>query len=427
MGRKATGSVIVPDGRQRSYAIRFTAYGKRRQVSLGRPEEGWTQAKAETELRHVLADVERGIWRPTALPRGPVVREVPGFHGFASQWLAAREPELAPRTVEDYRWSLSYHLLPFFADHLLTDITIEEVDRYKTMKAREGRLSPSSINKTLTRLSQVLETAVEYGHLPSNPAVGRRRRVRAAKPSRPHVEPEQLMALLNAAEGLTSGEGKPSQYRRIARPLLATLAGSGLRIGEALALQWRDVSLGGQTIVVRQSKTDAGVREVDLTPALGEELAGLKASLDRTAPHDPVFASDHLTPGRPVAIDRHRARERILKPVVWEANPALQEKGIDPIGSVTLHGLRRTFASLRIAAGDDPVYVSQQLGHTSPTFTMTVYAKAAKRRSRLTGEVRAAFDEALEWAEVSAEIGRIGVTPRPNTSDLRSEIDGRAA
>ena len=64
MPRKATGQVIAPDGKQRSWALRFRAYGKRRYVTLGRPEDGWTRERAEVELRHVLADVERGIWRP---------------------------------------------------------------------------------------------------------------------------------------------------------------------------------------------------------------------------------------------------------------------------------------------------------------------------------------------------------------------------
>lgn len=60
MPRKATGQVIAPAGKQRSWALRFRACGKRRYVTLGRPEEGWNRERAETELRHVLADVERG-------------------------------------------------------------------------------------------------------------------------------------------------------------------------------------------------------------------------------------------------------------------------------------------------------------------------------------------------------------------------------
>ena len=80
---------------------------------------------------------------------------------------------------------------------------------------------------------------------------------------------------------------------------------------------------------------------------------------------------------------------------------ALAEAGIDPISErVSPHSLRRTYASVRAVCGDDPVYIAEQLGHEDPTFTIRVYAKAAKRRERLSDEYRKAFDEALEWAEM---------------------------
>jgi hypothetical protein len=81
------------------------------------------------------------------------------------------------------------------------------------------------------------------------------------------------------------------------------------------------------------------------------------------------------------------------------AQPRLSKLGIEPISErVTPHSLRRTFASLRAACGDDPVYIAEQLGHEDPAFTIRVYAKVAKRRERLSGAYLAAFDGALEWA-----------------------------
>jgi integrase len=53
---------------------------------------------------------------------------------------------------------------------------------------------------------------------------------------------------------------------------------AGLRISEALGLRWRDVNLAAGRLRVRQSKTDAGTRYVDLLPMLHDELAMLKAS-----------------------------------------------------------------------------------------------------------------------------------------------------
>jgi hypothetical protein len=65
---------------------------------------------------------------------------------------------------------------------------------------------------------------------------------------------------------------------------------------------------------------------------------------------------------------------------------------------VTPHSLRRTYASLRFALRDDSVYVAEQLGHTEATFSQAVYAKAVKRRERLSGNYLREFDRALEWA-----------------------------
>ncbi len=260
MPRKATGQVIEPsDGR--AWAIRFRAYGKRRYVALGTAEEGWNRKRAEAELRHVLADVERGIWRPYEPAQAPQVPEAPTFHEFASEWLENREPELRPKTVTSYRWQLSGHLLPHFARMHLDQIGPEDVDNYKATKLREGALGPNQINKSLGLLAMILDAAGDYGHVDParNPARGRRRRVKPNAPSRPTVEPEQLPSLLEAAGKL--------------RPILATMAGAGLRNGEVCALDWPDFDLGSGTLRVAASKTDAGVRHVDLPDALRKELA----------------------------------------------------------------------------------------------------------------------------------------------------------
>ena len=61
MARPATGHVRL-DTRRRApvFELRFRAYGQKRSVRLGTVEEGWSQAKAQTELEKVLADVRRG-------------------------------------------------------------------------------------------------------------------------------------------------------------------------------------------------------------------------------------------------------------------------------------------------------------------------------------------------------------------------------
>jgi integrase len=340
MARPATGQLVEPKN-GRGWAMRFRAYGKRRFVTLGSSDDGWNRQRAEAELRHVLADVERGTWRPyePAPVDSPI--EVPTFHQFASEWLAARESELAPKTVKDYRWALSYHLLPFLANYRLSEIDAAVVDRYKATKARGRALAPAQINKTLKRLAQILELAVDYGYLPRNPAAskGGRRRVKEPKPKRSWVEPEQLMTLLEAAP-------------RGHRPVSAMLAGAGLRVGEACALDWRDVNLATGTITVRVSKTDAGTgRQVDLPLGLADELRAHKAAAGAgTGADAPMFLSG----------PRHGRRARQtpdivggrLKTAIRRANERLAEAGIEAISDrVSPHSLRRTTPAFGRRAG----------------------------------------------------------------------------
>lgn len=390
MARKATGSVVPPDGKQRSWAIRFRAYGTRRFVTLGRPEDGWSRERAEAELRHVLADVERGIWQPHKPAPVEVPVEEPTFHEFASEWFARRETDWRPHTVNDYRWALTYHLLPWFKDYRLSEITIEEVDRYAAAKQREGVLSNNSINKTLTRLSQILEDAFEYGKIDRNPARGKRRRLKGETRSRPWIEPEQLLALIDAADPY-------------AKPVFACLAGTGMRPGEAVALHWRDVNLATGTITIRESKTSAGVRQVDMPMGTAEALREFKARCTATGPDDPVF------------VNRYGGRQnkdnisRRLKVAIKRANKELVKVGIEPLSNeVTPYAFRRTYSSLRASRwidsegrmrpGDDPIYIAEQMGHTDPKFTFRVYQRAVKRRERLSGAHLEAFDKALQWA-----------------------------
>ena len=94
-------------------------------------------------MANVLADVRRGIWRPPSRPTAPS-RSEPTFHEFASEWLEARRHEFAPRTAEDYELALTHHLLPFFAEHKLSEITAREVDRYKAPRSASASWDSST-------------------------------------------------------------------------------------------------------------------------------------------------------------------------------------------------------------------------------------------------------------------------------------------
>ena len=111
----------------------------RRQVRLGQEADGWTRRRAEEELQAVLADLRRG--RPNEIAAPPHQKPDPLFAEFAHEWFEGVSGELAPTTID--RGQILRHLLPFFGRHRLTQITVQEVDRYKHAKVREASLSAS--------------------------------------------------------------------------------------------------------------------------------------------------------------------------------------------------------------------------------------------------------------------------------------------
>jgi integrase len=395
MARPPTGQVLERPGKDGiTYALRFRAYGKRRYETL----DVTSRSEAEQQLRYRLDDVERGIWKP---PSPPAVVEVPPveptFHELASEWVASRTYEVDARTVEHWTWALSGHLLPFFAPFKSSQITVALVEQFKTAKLREreaatkaraadpkARVSPGlsnrSINSTLRVLGQVLDHAVELGYMDTNPARGRKRRLKAGKPRRTWLEVDELRALLDAA-----GDH---------RALLSTMALGGLRVTEACQLRWRDVGLANGKLTVADSKTAAGVRQVDLTPMLLDELKAAKAAARRSGPDDLVFPTRVGT-----MRDRNNVRTRVLASAIERANANLARAGRPPLqDGVTNHTLRRTFCALLYEAGASPAYAMQQMGHASASLALEIYSKVMTLK-RDTGARMDALLQAADWAQ----------------------------
>jgi integrase len=149
---------------------------------------------------------------------------------YASEWVERRRHEVDERTLEHWRWALA-HVLEHFRDHRPSQITGRLVDQYKVAKLREREeldqahangqrrragLGPGSINKTLKVLAQVLDDAIEDGYLTENPARGKRRRLKAAKPRRTWLELDEVGSLIDGA-GDASGADRDDDPRRPSR------------------------------------------------------------------------------------------------------------------------------------------------------------------------------------------------------------------
>jgi integrase len=228
----------------------------------------------------------------------------------------------------------------------VSHITVADVDALKATLLGEG-LAPSSVNKCLKILAQILEVAVERDHAPRNVAQGRRRRVREPTPRRTYLDAaDHIRALLAAASALDAAARE--DRRHIHRhALLAVLTFAGLRLGEARMLRWRDVDLAGGWLHVGDAKTDAGRRRVKIRPALRDVLVTLKATAGETEPDAIVFATRNGKPPGHTNVIR-----RVLRPAIAAANVQLAERQLTPLPEgLTPHSLRRTFASLLVRVG----------------------------------------------------------------------------
>jgi integrase len=196
------------------------------------------------------------------------------------------------------------------------------------------------------------------------------------------------------------------------RALLATLAFAGLRLGEALRLAWGDVDRARGTITVRAAKTAAGERVIDLLPVLREQLTEYRAALGDVAPSTLVFGS-----GTGAVQQPSNVRRRILAPAVARANERLDRDGIERLPErLTPHSLRRTFASILVAIGEDPEYVMTATGHTDPGLTLRIYAHQMRRRDGERERLKALVDgaelapvgtRALSTAHATVEAARV--------------------
>ncbi len=372
MGRQSTGQVVQRKGKcGTTYAARVRAYGQRHYLTLGYSWEGYTQRQAETELQNTLADIRRGTWQPPQPT--PTTPADPTFHEFASQWLDGLRHELAPRTIEDYELALTHHLLPFFKDHRLSQITAQETDRYKSAKVREREqglverpLSNRTINKTLTRLGQILDVAVRYELISHNPVKGRVAKLKERPPVRSRMQGHQVQVLLQHA----------GRYRAL---LATAIMAGGLRVSELVNLRWRDVDLTAATLRVPVSKTEAGLRLVHLEPELVALLREHKLASRWSQPEDFMFPGRRRERPR----ERNSVRTRVLHTGVKRANEALQASGQAPIpAGITFHALRRTYAALRAELGEHPAITAAQMGHTDPRMTLRVYTDVTGQRPR---------------------------------------------
>jgi len=133
----------------------------------------------------------------------------------------------------------------------------------------------------------------------------------------------------------------------------------GLRLGEAVALNWRDVDLDRGTVAVKSGKTARARRLVKLAPFAIAALRNHRARSTIVGAGEPVFRG--IRTGRRIRTDAAYAH--------WQRLRA--DAGLPPM---RIHDLRHAHASLLLAGGTPMQLIADQLGHANPALTARVYA-----------------------------------------------------
>ena len=287
-----------------------------------------TKPEARHKLREVLAEL--GVNTAEHLERA--VQAINTFGQEAEWWRENRLPLMKRSTQDGMTGHLNNHLLPYFGHLPVTVIEEKRVQEFVTSLTR-APLGAHSIQNIIGTLRLILgkKSFRDWNVAMPKPARKEQR----------YFTPEEMQRIIAASSG---------QWRVI----FATLAGTGLRGGECLALHSEDLDLSANRITVRRGsyrgqetmpKTDRAYRAVSiddgLVEVLRQHIAGRKAG--------PLFVQET---GSLFNVDYARRKlEAILK-----------QLGLPKGG---LHGFRHGRVSVLRAHGVPDTLVTAWIGHSS--------------------------------------------------------------
>lgn len=345
----------------------------------GRVHDGYLdERRAYPLMSQVIEKHEREVRETT-----PALREAL-FDDAVEAWLAnlKTEKRVKPATLSGYGSVLAAptgkrkaRIMRAFGGRRLFAITTKEVRQFLAKLDRE-KISARTVNIHRQILHSIFEFARRedsFG-LPTNPAAGTTKRPEdGAKPIET-FEPDEIRAIAEAARGgLHRRKGgyahsvysleTEREWQRINdqdAALFTFAAFTGLRLGELLALRWRDVDLKGGMMIVSRAmsegeETSTKSRRARAVPLAQQARDALKLQRQRrqfTSRNDLVFCRSDGD-----SLDRSAIRTRFIR-AQKEASVRIRR----------FHDLRHTFGSLAIRRFD-LVAVKEMMGHSKLTTT----------------------------------------------------------
>jgi integrase len=328
------------------------------------------------------------------------------------------------------QYCLDKHLIGRFGSFGLRAITPEQITDFRADLLKAGN-SIGHVNKLVNMLATIFDDAINDGYLKTSP-MPRGRREKKDRGKKSDREKARALTYEQAQKLLAGAEGN-SDFALVL--LLGLLA--GLRRGEIFALDFSDIEWDKDLIHVRRNlvwlygkhhkldpdkpkyviytpKTKNSIREIDLSPKLKDALwtrymemqmegkTGLifqsqNGSIEKKdgkfhvklrgqeprpfSAEDEArkFLDDNKTPVDPKNIEERWFKAAVTR-ILEKADLERDEETHEAFLGFTLHHLRHTFGSWKIAQGEDVVYVSKQMGHSKPSVTYNVYAHLIDKR-----------------------------------------------
>ncbi|MGC1107575.1 MAG: site-specific integrase [Candidatus Acidiferrales bacterium] len=323
---------------------------RERSVVLGLVRE-LGKREAQRRLSERLAEINQGRHKPEVML---------SFERFV---LERFEPNIFPAlrvsTANGYRWTIRGYLLPVLGKVPLPQIGAADVQML--LSSLSKKVAPRTVLSVRNRLRKIFGVAKSWGYIAVNPADEVQLPALCDVREKIVLTPEQMRRLLDEL---------PEPHRTMA--LVAVL--SGLRRGELFGLRWKSVDFSEGSILVCESnyhgqqsqpKTRASRRMVFVDSVVLEALR--KIQPETCDPNGYVFSS-----GRGTALNPENVRSRVLY-------PACERAGIPRVG---WHSFRYTYTTWGNATGENIKALQNQLGHTDPKVTLSVYTQPQPEAQR---------------------------------------------
>ena len=355
--------------------------------------DGWSQRAIDRELTKVSAEFERQVQAGEVISRDEKRLQAAQEAAEAAKIVTLRQygekvfmPAKTLTTTENTRASFQGNLdkwvYPAIGDIKLPEITSAQISALLLDMQGKGK-AHATVVKVYTILNSLFKMAYLSDMIARNPMD----KVERPKPKKDEIKPQTAQAYTaqEIRDILAALEVEPLKWRAFIHLLIDT----GVRRGEALAVQWEDVDFQENTIIIRNNLCYTPAKGVYLdTPKngrsrvvdVGEDTIELLKQLrkEQIAGAKFVFTQDgSLKPMHPTSPTRY----------FRQFSKRHNIQGFHP------HKLRHTFASVAITAGADVASVSEALGHSDTAVTLRMYTHADEESRRRASRI---FRDAIQ-------------------------------